>query len=259
MKTSLLGVLFICAAMLGTVSAQKNSLLSAEDVWNRAVAAKGGHERLRAIHTLVWSSDYSSWTSLWFGGVHYEFVESYPDRVWLWEDHRPHTLGFGAQVWNGGKRLDWAARKGGAAIAVPWSEEAARFVSRRTLQHQLLFLLESSVFRPVPRAVVRTSSGPVLEFTLPGFTSVKVTLDETTSLPKLLVFVPDFGPNGPPASEQTFTIEGYVDVDGIKMPKRVRELGDMRFVFNPNLNPALFESPPDNVFQRDHWKTFLVK
>ncbi len=261
MKTMLLGILIIIisATMLGTIAAQEESSMNAEDLWNRALAAKGGRERSRSIHTLAWSSDDSRKTSTAFGGEHFEFVEAYPDRVWLWEDYRPGTMGFGAQVWNGGKRLNWTSSNGGKAVAVPWNAEADSFISGRTRQHQLLFLLESSVFRPTLRSAVRTSAGPVLELDVPGFTSVKVMLDEKTSLPRSMVFVPDYGPTGPPASERTFTIDGYVDVDGIKMPARVRELGDLHFIINPKLSPTLFESAPHQVTQRDQWKAFLVK
>lgn len=253
-----LGIIII-GATLGTNAVQQGPPMNAAEIWNLALAAKGGRERLRAIHTLAWSSDDSRRTSTAFGGEHYEFVESYPDRVWLWEDYRPGTMGFGAQVWNGGKRLSWTSSNGGKAVAVPWNEEADRFISARSRQHQLLFLLESSVFRPTLRSAVKTSTGPVLVLDVPGFTTVKVMFDEKTSLPRSMAFVPDYGPTGPPASERLFTIEGYTDVDGIKMPARVRELGDLRFILNPKLSPALFEAAPDHVTQRDHWKAFLIK
>ncbi len=235
--------------------------LSPELTWDRIIAAKGGRERLRSVHTLAWSSDDPRWTSRAFGSVRYELVESYPDRCWAWEDYRPGSMGFAVEVWNAQKRLNWDSRNGGPAAVIPWRADAANFRLRRGREHQLLFLLESADLKPVPRQAISSSTGIVVDLEVPGFVSVTLTVDRATLLPKSLALVADLGSTVPPPKgpDVEYTIEAYTDVDGLQMPTKIAGLGDLRFIINPAVDPQLFETPPSGTVQRDAWRQFLIK
>ena len=94
-----------------------------------------------------------------------------------------------------------------------------------------------------------------------GFALVSYVIDTQTSLPLQVTLDALLShPQLPPGRtyRSTYTLDGVVTVDGLRMPRRV-DGEDVRFTINPDIDPQLFETPPDGVTSRDAWKKFLRK
>ena len=125
-----------------------------------------------------------------------------------------------------------------------------------------MYLLESALIRP---ELMRASSGKggiVLEGSAEGFASLMYVIDPKTYLPTSVTVVPPavVVPEKPapvPGAPVQYAIQSYAVVDGIQMPRVIKGVGTLSFLINPELDPSLFETPPDGVTSRDAWRKYL--
>jgi len=251
--TTLATVALILAGCSAALTAPRQ-VVDAASVWDRMLAAKGGREKLHAVHTLVVSTrdplaGFSRRDVA--GGLKYEIVAAFPDRFWWWSDYRPGKLGFDVQVWNRTARWWWATSNGRAAGQPEWGP---RLESDRRLEVlQLAYLLETQFVQPRLLRAFEISGKAgrrvVVEAATPSTSRVRYTVDPTTYLPESV----EIGTEG-----TAYQFSSWVNVDGIRMPQQDGKIA-LHFLINPNVDPKLFETPPDNVTSADAWKTFLRK
>ena len=237
--------------------------------WERVVAAKGGRSRLHAVHTLVIrTNDLAPGGDQRFrravGTVQYEFVRAFPDRSWTWEDYRPGQMGFAAEVFNISRRLNWESRRGGKAVPLRWSDSSERALRSRLLEDQLIYLLETRFAKPTLRKTWRDGDTVMIEGEAPGLQRLIYVIDGRSMLPRSItltpapVALPD-KPGLHPVPSESYEFDRYTSVDGIQMPSQVKGLGEVSFTVNPDIDPKLFETPPDGVTSRDEWRKYLKK
>jgi hypothetical protein len=82
---------------------------SAREVWERAVEAKGGRDRLNSIENVLTQGRYR-------GGRPFVYLHVFPDRYWEYDDRRPLVFGISVRVgWDRGQWTDSTAGGGAAA------------------------------------------------------------------------------------------------------------------------------------------------
>ena len=102
MTRIILAMIFILAAFSGTsftatkegLSNSKNSLERAKELWEAAITAKGGRDRLYAVNSLAISEDINKNNRL------SSSLYVFPDKYWDWSDKRPYKFGLQVLVEN---------------------------------------------------------------------------------------------------------------------------------------------------------------
>jgi len=248
-----LGIILLFA--FATLTAGTQSPDDPKAFWERVIAAKGGRERLHAVTTLVVSVDGRQARAMDsgrpVGEIHNTYVHQLPDRFWLWEDTRPsRRTAFSVAVFNALNRTTWFASAGGAAVEQRYFESQLINVVQRD---ELTYLLETRFIQPTPAKLSMEPDGKtaVIEVHAPGFAKVTHRVDLKTYLPvESTVYFETFS--------HVLRIQSYTTIDGLKMPSRISGQ-DVSFTINPQIDPKLFDTPPDGVTHRDAWKKYLLK
>lgn len=239
----------------------------AAELWEKAVAAKGGRERLHQVRTLVISSTNPSRRGerTKFAGLHKrtEQVYALPDKYWWWDDSRPGVFGLSAEMYNGEEY--WLVRDGDpeSPQKVPLTElslETRRFFLRRA---QAYFLLETAWFQPVP---VGVKSGWVglkrvdIVHARIGEGKLVFYLDRKTHLPVMAALLSPRADENDPEWIDLYAarFDDYHEVDGVQMPRKVgwgpRGFDNYRFLINVDVDAQIFEQPPRLEDGPEAWK-----
>ena len=247
---ALCAALAVCAASASArgrsrAESRADSRAEAERLWELAVAAKGGRERLHSVDSFLISA----------GSRKHPLIDLYafPGRYWRW-DAAPEPLGLRVQMMN--------AERGEAYLTHPDDPKSPRKlgdVFMRSCQFfvteaQLYFLLETRRHRPVPiearEGEARGRRTDVVRV-LVGDRLADYYLDRKTHLPVKVVY---------PArddSRRHFEAKDYADVGGLMLPSKVSYGGGFSsyaYVVNPEYDAALFERPPTVEAGADAWR-----
>ncbi len=103
MKSSIILILLVFASVIcgqNSLGKETGSRKEAERIWELAIQAKGGHEKLNAIRNIQISTR---------GWPRTEFLIVYPNKLWSWEDYLPSVLGLHMSMYNleTGKNISW--------------------------------------------------------------------------------------------------------------------------------------------------------
>lgn len=147
----------------------------AQELWEQALAAKGGREKLYQVRNLVINEDFSHRRLFQRKERRYVWFYVFPNKLWYWVDDRPGILGLNIEVLNVETRQGWSfqdqpgeclrlvERSGGlepepapddqvndytCAFSIPPAGDK-RFDFFR-IREQLCFLLETPWVKPVP-------------------------------------------------------------------------------------------------------------
>ena len=211
-------------------SAQHNREL-AQKLWDEAIAAKGGRERLHEVSSLlIW---YEETTRNLLGMVvhrgHVESLYVFPGKLWTWDDGLPEPFRLTVRVLD----LD---RNFSCTVTVdsksPFCGNAGKIGSREGIdQAQYLYLMESKWIRPTPVSVRKDRIGfkpvDVLETQLDD-KRILYFLNRKTHLPQRVAV---FHGNSKRA-RLNLDFSEYVSVGGIQMPGK-QESGRINFMLNP--------------------------
>jgi hypothetical protein len=236
----------------------------AKELWEQAITAKGGRERLQGVRNVVISfiHKYRKWflprreTG--------ERLYVFPGQIWGYSDQRPAIFGVRISVYDIGRELWYtvpADHTGPRVMETP--EEWKRTV--RT--EQARFLMETSWLKPVPvrarEGKLRGKPVDVLELKADSDTFTYY-LDPKTKLALMLAhrYASDRMPGKDSGDDYYFY--DYRPVDGIMMPQsegyvlRVRGRGeyrsDLRFQFNVDYDPEIFDRAPRIEDGPQGWK-----
>ncbi|HEX8500931.1 MAG TPA: hypothetical protein VF659_10105 [Pyrinomonadaceae bacterium] len=223
------------APAAGARGSREGSREEAERLWELAVAAKGGRERLHSVNSLLLTT----------GSRKYPLVDLYafPGKLWRWS-RLPAPFDLSVNMLNAERRAAYATSGNSPASPRRLGDDAVRGFQSFVDEAQLYFLLETRWQRPVPVAASEGEAGgrraDVVRVAV-GDKQADYFLDRKTHLPLKIVF---------PARDNArryFAAKDYADVGGVMLPLKVSYGGGFSpyaYVLNPDYDPNIFERPP---------------
>jgi hypothetical protein len=219
----------------------------ASRIWEQAIAAKGGRNRLDAVRNMAISTTgkYDS-SLLKKNGVRREELVVLPNKYWFFEDYRPDVFGVTISMYNYDTMLEYSATEGDPhPIPKPIAESQTGKALRN---NQLSFLLETQWLKPtLERAsIAKIGLHPVdiVETTVAG-ERVVFAFDQKTHLPVRVTYY-DIVRGKEYANVQSFS--DYSEVNGLQLPQTL-SYGDgskytATFQLNVEYNDDIFVRPP---------------
>lgn len=217
----------------------------ARELWEQAVAAKGGRERLRRIESLYVERAQP-------GGDRDYYFYAFP-RYWFNYTYGGRREDTAKTVHNGPRGVTWWLPPNGATARQ--SESSADDLSA-PLVAQFTYLLVTRWLEPRPLSARRERLGlrrvDVLEVDAGGWL-VTYYLDPETHLPVKLIAPEGELPRARGERHKVVQFEDYAPVDGVMMPRAVTHSHTtvrrkwkerVAYEFNPRHDPRFFEQPP---------------
>lgn len=242
----------------------------AAQLWEQAIAAKGGRERLHAVRNLYVSKQFNNCQDCVEDELHV-----FPDR-WWWFKKFPYLKDINvcnfelAQCW--GVHWNTEKRFEGAFVRTPL---AVRHNKLQILSPQWFLLMETRWMKP---KLIEARSAWVglklvdvvrahFDFTQEKIdlyvgVTVDYYLDRKTRLPIKIKVKWD----EPVGLESSSRLDDYTEVDGIKLPQRSalelplfadpehKEPEHYRYQVNVNVDESIFNQPPNANLNRDAWQ-----
>lgn len=255
-----LRLITLSCLLVAAASGTQDDRQKAVSVWEQAIAAKGGRDRLHGILSVAVREK---------SGIMSQIVCELPNRWWEYDDYRPLPLGYSVRVVNTETGLGWASYDGHPAGAF---RRPDRDTAYRLRQLQYVYFLETRWVRASPLRASRVRLGfrrvERVETEIDD-DAVVFYLDLTTHLPvrietsRTFTVKPPrpgaFRDNTVLTSERKyiFKLDGYHEVAGIQVPGRVTLSGhtvQSRVEINPDYEPAIFNQPPPPGAGIDSWR-----
>lgn len=241
--------------------ASQNGREEAERLWEQAIAAKGGRERLYSISNLQLSVRDKQWWG--FRRVPYEVERLFvfPGKSWEWIDQTGSIFGFVIWMRNYEQSIHWAYLdngKGGSAVVPSQDQPMYRSAMSIIINAQLNYLMETKWVKPIPVSVERGKVGrhdvdivrTVVREYPQGEESVSFALDRKSHLPRKVIYhTVTFGKE----YSGGVTLSDYAELHGVQMPGKVGRDRTI-YQFNVDYNPQVFELAPSREAGIDAWK-----
>ncbi len=269
----------LTAAVLLTVGASAQGSNAdrkrAEALWEEAIRAKGGRERLHAVENLLISSSVDVRAKRGSAITETERLYVMPGRAWIFKLTPDYDVSLEATVINPDRSLcSVTMYPVGNSGSVPGLSLCLPTTPLEYLvQDPVIYLMETRWVKPVPvRARTEGEGGKRIDVveTLVGRTRVDFYLHRKTRLPfKLVTDQFDGVPQLTDKMGLTVYLEKYEAVDGIQMPRRVtrqptvmestveefrHDIESARYKFNVSYDEKIFEQPVPKNVKRGDWK-----
>jgi len=216
-----------------------------QEVWEQAVKAKGGRDRLRGVHSLA---VYMRPAAVNLRGPATNWLLVFPDRYFEFD---------GADAGTSQRAMVVDGTADRVAIDATGIPRNARHLTLyehgRLALHQLMFLLESAWLQPRPVEVRHN----ILVVEAAGRT-YKVFLN-SANLPERVWSPAVHGQK--PKIEYDYRLQRYRDFQGVMLPARVASIDGLResiwdvdYEINARYNPKLFERMPDLANGPEPWR-----
>lgn len=242
----------------------------AQQLWEEAIQAKGGRERLHSIKNFFVSSTINVESQR---GESYHEVErlyAFPGRAWIFEYTAEFDVSVEATVINVEQKLCMRTLAPAVGGVPPLSRCLPTTFVENVVQNSTIYLMETRWFRPVPLRTREARTGlkrvDVVE-TVVADLRVDFYLDRKTKLPIKIVTDRFLGPKEATTSMGlTVYLDGYKTVDGIKMPRSVvrepnffierirRDLEFASYKFNVDHDETIFDHPASQKVKAGDWK-----
>lgn len=220
----------------------------AEEVWEKAIQAKGGRERINAVRNILRteknSSKYLSVT-----------LTDLPAKVWSW-DKTQKPIGLWGTVADVEKNVEYAVNEYSKQADKTDAANAAFFVRRQ----QISILLETRWLKPellsARKEKVENRSYDVVETRIEGERNrIDFYFDEKTHL----LYMLDFIDMKTGKSYQWTRYYNYTTVDGIQVPTEynsrfVGRKTPVKIDFNVEYDETVFEKQPSIKATPNDWK-----
>jgi hypothetical protein len=262
-------VSFVLPALLSVAlthaHASQTDQQTAAAIWEQAIAAKGGRERLAAIHSFAIHEKtvFNHPVAGIAAGKVDQVVCVLPDRWWEFLDYRPGKMGYSVTSADARTGLGWSTMGGPAR---PYLRPNTGLAHRlRRLQY--VYFLETSAVRPTPTRASRVRRGFRAVDRIEAAFDVDiivVDLDVDTHLPIRVETItpntlppPRPGMKPPGDTKFVYELSQYEGIGGIKVPTRLKLGGDTtraQVEINPDYEPSIFTTPPSPDATADSWK-----
>ena len=255
-----LGVFFVQAQETNGTDSEsiRSDRKEAEKIWEKAIEAKGGREKLYSVRNM-----FESLGTTFFSGFkkitkRNEALFVLPNKSWVWDDNRPSVFGLEMTMYNLDSRKKYYVRQGQKKAEL---ETIASDVKSTNLSGLVYVLMETKYNQPIPEKVIEDKvSGQVVDIVQTNLLGNRIDfyLDRKTYLPLKVVGYID----------QKISYENefsdYIDVNGIKMAS-VQIMGGekdfhktkykVNYQFNVEYDESIFITPPLPVeTAADAWK-----
>src|SRR5437870_3819397 len=133
------------------------STQEAERLWELAIAAKGGRERLYAVQSLLVSSGYRYKSKILGREVKTRFEDFYvfPNKAWQWSDERPTVFGLFVKMRNYDRNLNYLSYPNDPKSPRRLELAPSATSDRDIAKAQLFYLMETRWQKPQPISVER--------------------------------------------------------------------------------------------------------
>jgi hypothetical protein len=217
----------------------------AERLWELAIQAKGGRERLHNIRNMFISSQ-----TQYYWGVkkitnRRESLYVFPNKWWVWDDNRPSVFGLTMEMYNLETRKKYLVTDGQKNVGLQPIESNYKSTNFSAL---VTDLMETKWNQPTPEKVYSGKEGKdkvdIVQIILIG-QRIDFALDKRTHLPVRVIAYLNEKPS------YNARLLDYVDVSGIKMPSRIvledkydKTEYKRTYKFNIEYNEDIFKTPP---------------
>lgn len=236
----------------------------AERLWELAIAAKGGRERLHTVNNLQVSIREKVWYGLRRLPFIWEALYVFPNKSWEWHDERKTIFGFSIVTYNQERNIFyWYVDHGkGGALAKPMDLMNGK-AGLSTLYHmQLRYFMETKWVKPIPMSVetgkVGRHSVDIIQTIVKGFptkdgkdeTRIGFALDRKTHLPRQVIYYTiSFGKEYSGGVD----LSDYTEINGLQIPLKVDGLKS-NCQINVDFNEQIFEQQPNVAAGIEAWK-----
>lgn len=226
-------------------------------LWEEAIAAKGGRERLYSVKNMVISSTADYVTRLGKkNNVRTVALYVFPNRFWDWSDYRPDVFGVSMHMYNYETKMKYVITLGEPYHALEPIEPNEKKESQT--RGLVSYLLETEWLKPIPTSVSREKIGrrqvDVVQTRLDG-QRVDFAFDRATHLLIRLSYYSTLN-NRTYISIQR--LSNYVEIDGIKVPQTGSVDDGPKYEeavqFNVDYNPDIFVRPPPLEAGPEAWR-----
>ena len=241
-------------------SASESSREEAKRLWEQAIAAKGGRERLYSISNLQLSVRDRQWWG--FKRVPYEIEALYvfPGKSWDWNDQTGTIFGFVIWMHNYEQNIHFSYLDNGKEGSVAPTKDLALYKGGMSaiINAQLNYLMETRWVKPIPVSVARGKVGghsvdivrTVVREYPNGEEMVSFALDRKTHLPRQVISHKVI--SGKEYSGGV-SLSDYAAINGVQMPNKVGRDRTI-YQFNVDYNQQVFERAPSRKAGIDAWK-----
>lgn len=253
---SALSLYAFSSAARGQKRTQGNDSMSeANRLWELAVAAKGGRQKLEQVNSLAVFYEYKR-------GLVSNELFVFPDKRWDWFDTGPYSkYPLIASVKNFEQKVSCINQR----HVREGCEPIGNFSKRSYLEDpQLLYLLETKWVKPELIAASKDTLGirpvDVVKVQLEMF-QISVYLDTRTHLPiRVAYHVTEDGPRLKAGDVfEWYGLSDYQDVDGILLPHKISHTHSptrrLRYEINPEYDPSIFTRKPDLMAGPEQWRS----
>jgi hypothetical protein len=226
----------------------------ARKLWEAAVAAKGGREKLRSVHSFYIASEAKS------GSRNYDLY-IFPDRSLqysYWAAFERTDI----DVYNGRLNVTWWQEGSDPAQRLKDNETAVEHMKR----DQMLFLLVTKWLEPKPLRTRKEWIGlkrvDVVETDVDGW-RVDYYLDSKTSLPVRVTFGLSYLERAKGKMNRVVDMSDYAAVSGIMLPHKLtysftdgpeKSVQQAKYEINVDFDEQIFERPPTPKMTPDSWR-----
>lgn len=226
----------------------------ARKLWEAAVAAKGGRERLHVVRSLYIAAEAKS------GSRNYDLYV-FPDRSFqysYWAAYERTDV----DVFNGRRNVTWWQEGSDPAQVLKDNESAVDHMKR----DQMLFLLVTKWLDPKPLRTRKEWIGlkrvDVVETDVGGW-RVDYYLDPKTYLPVRVMFGLSYLERAKGKINRVVDMSDYAAVAGIMMPQKLtysftdgpeKSVQQAKYEINVEYDEQIFERPPTPRMSPDSWR-----
>lgn len=242
----------------GEVKGINKTRQEARRIWEQAIAAKGGRERLYAVKNLVISTsgEYRA-SSPKTNVLKTEALFVFPNKIWRWSDYRPEVFGLRIEMYNYDANKYYLATPG--STQSPPSQILSKENSTDQTYGLLSYLMETKWLKPTPisasKARVGHQSADVVQTSL-GDKRIDFAIDKQTHLPIRVSYYHTL--DGKEVLDIIENLSDYTEVNGIKIPRK-RKVDNMvdslNILFNVEYNEDIFTKPPLIEAGAEAWRS----
>jgi hypothetical protein len=229
----------------------------AERLWELAIAAKGGRDRLYAVRNMVISTEKDTSGLFTKNRVRREELLVFPNKYWFWDDNRPSLFGLVVSMSDYDSNMSYVVSDGEPNRPPEPIKDKRRDKALRNAQ--LSLLLETKWLKPT---IVNASTGRVglrsvdTVQTMVEGERVDFAFDRTTHLPVRVSYY-DVVNGKTYVNVQNFS--DYTDVGGIKVPMTQQYTDGSKykasFKVNVEYNEDIFVKPPSLEAGPEVWRS----